>query len=311
VQPVATPVPAARPAASAASVADVPLEAAYRAAPSPSLEAPPPVPTHALDAEPVRSAPPPARVPHRVPFALLAAWLKPGMCGSSSDANAVRATLTANFREVSPDEGGTLYLDPRLPVEAGQPILQALRLTEYEIGERLELRPPRPSIYVYADQPLMKAAACVNEDVVAFYDGALHLVANRTDLQSSLSHEYTHHALFSAGLIAPAWAQEGIAMNVAKERWWQDDRYLNGLFASPFSLEQMDHTIPYKLPSQQAVVFYVQSAALVECLLQARKWTLKELFSALKAGASTDSLTYDLAELEQSGFLPSCLHGLH
>jgi hypothetical protein len=163
--------------------------------------------------------------------------------------------------------------------------------------------------FVYADQPLMKAGACINENVVAFYDGALHIVANRSDVLQSLLHEYTHHALFSAGLITPAWAQEGIAMNVAQERWWRDARYLQALVASPFSLERMDRTIAYKLPSEQALAFYVQSAAFVECLLQARKWALPDLLAALRAGAGSDSLTYDLLELDQSGFLLSCLQG--
>jgi hypothetical protein len=153
----------------------------------------------------------------------------------------------------------------------------------------------------------MKAAACINENVVAFYDGALHIVANRNDVQQSLLHEYTHHALFSSGFITPAWAQEGIAMNVAQERWWRDDRYLQALVATPFSPEQMDRNIPYKLPSEQAVAFYVQSAALVECLLHERKWGLPDLLAALRAGASSDSLSYDLPELDRGTFLRSCL----
>jgi len=49
----------------------------------------------------------------------------------------------------------------------------------------------------------------------------------------------------------------------------------------------MDQSIPYKLSPQQAVAFYVQSAALVECVLRKRNWQLKELFVALQAGPTS------------------------
>ena len=98
-------------------------------------------------------------------------------------------------------------------------------------------------------------------------------------------------------------------MNVAQERWWRDASYLQALIAHPFSLEQMEKTIPYKLPNEQALAFYVQSAALVECLLQARKWALPDLLAALRSGSSPDSLTYDLPELAERGFLLGCLQG--
>jgi hypothetical protein len=243
---------------------------------------------------------------HRVPFASLAAWSKPGLCAATSDAAQTRDSITAKFNVVEPDDGGKLYLDPRLPAAADQPVLAVLRQAEVEVGRRLGLSSARPLVFVYADQSLMKAAACINEDVVAFYDGALHLVANRADLRQSLLHEYTHHALFSSGFIGPAWAQEGIAMSLAQERWWRDPRYLRALIADPFSLAEMDGTVPYKLPSEQAVAFYVQSAALVECLLQARKWSPADLLLALRAGAGADALTYELPELDQADFLRSC-----
>jgi hypothetical protein len=98
-------------------------------------------------------------------------------------------------------------------------------------------------------------------------------------------------------------------MSIAEERWWRDPRYLQALIANPFSLEQMDRTIPYKLPSEQAVAFYVQSAALVECLRQAHQWTPADLLAALRPGTSTDALTYDLPELDHPNFLPRCLQG--
>ncbi len=172
---------------------------------------------------------------------------------------------------------------------------------------RLGLLPQPPPTFVYSDRQLMKAAACINEDVVAFYDGALHLVANRSDLQQSVTHEFTHHALFSSGLGGPAWAQEGIAMLVAQETWWQAPARLQALTLLAFSPEQMDGLIPYKLSPDQAVTFYVQSALTVQCLIARRGWSLQQLFEALRRGSGFDSINYDLPELQESSFVSSCL----
>ena len=98
-------------------------------------------------------------------------------------------------------------------------------------------------------------------------------------------------------------------MNMARENWWRDPKLLQALLSNGFDQQDMDRSIPYKLPPQQAVAFYVQSAALVECVLRKRNWGLKELFVALRAGAdvSGGTLTYDLPELAQSSFLRDCL----
>jgi hypothetical protein len=299
--PEPDPDPAPASAVALASASSTPLVAPLGSAVLPPAEAP----SSSLPrpSEPVSSS-------HRVPFKALAAWSQPGLCSSSADGVAVRDTVTANFRVWEPDDGGKFYLDPRLPPGAELPILVDLRKAEAEALLRLGLRSERPLVFVYADQALMKAAACINENVVAFYDGALHVAVNRADVLESVLHEYTHHALFSSGFITPAWAQEGIAMSVARERWWRAPSYLRALLATPFSLEQMDRTIPYKLPAEQAVAFYVQSGALVECLMRAHNWDQRALLTALRAGASADALTYDLPELERQNFLPSCVESL-
>jgi hypothetical protein len=245
--------------------------------------------------------------PQSMPLAALAAWSRPGLCSSSPDAAAARETVISSFRVWDGAERGKFYLDPRLPADAELPILSYLDQAENEISRRLGLRPARPVVFVYFDQQLMKAAACINEDAVAFYDGALHNVANRSDVMQSILHEYTHHALFSSGMVGPAWAQEGIAMNIAHESWWRDPQLLQALLSNRFDQEDMDQSIPYKLPPQQAVAFYVQSAALVECVLRKRNWGLRALFLALRAGVAEDTLTYDLPELAQSSFLRDCL----
>ena len=113
-----------------------------------------------------------------------------------------------------------------------------------------------------------------------------------------------------SGLWAPAWAQEGIAMNVASESWWRDPQLLRALLDRPFSLDDMDHAIPYKLAPQQAVSFYIQSALTVDRLLRTRNWNLRQLFDALRAGSHADSISYDLPELAQASFLSACAASL-
>lgn len=245
--------------------------------------------------------------PRRVLLAPLAAWSKPGLCSTSADAEATRETLTASFRRFHDEANGQLYLDPRLPEGAESALLPLLAQARTVVELRLGLLPQPPPTFVYSDQQLMKGAACINEDVTAFYDGALHLVANRSDLQQSVTHEFTHHALFSSGLGGPAWAQEGIAMLVAQETWWRAPARLQALARLPFSPEQMDDLIPYKLSSDQAVTFYVQSALTVHCLMARRGWSLQQLFEALRGGSGVDSISYDLPELQEASFVNSCV----
>jgi hypothetical protein len=244
--------------------------------------------------------------PRRVSLSALSAWSKPGLCSTSEDAEATRETLTARFRRLL-REGAQLHFDPRLQPGTEADVLLLLGNAGLEVHQQLGLQPPAPPVFNYFDQQLMKAAACINEDVVAFYDGALHLVANRSDLQQSVTHELTHHALFASGLVGPAWAQEGIAMLVARETWWKAPARLQAVLRTPFSAEQMEELIPYKLPADQAVGFYVQSALTVQCLLARRGWSLQQLAEALRNGSGPDSVSYDLPELQESSFSSNCL----
>jgi hypothetical protein len=245
--------------------------------------------------------------PRRVSLAGLAAWSKPGLCSTAEDAEATREKLTASFRGFDGGLQGRIYLDPRLPEGAEVAVLALLSQAQVEVERGLALRPSPPATFVYFDQQLMKAAACINEDVVAFYDGSLHLVMLRSDLQQSVTHEYAHHALFGSGLQGPAWAQEGIAMLVAAETWWQAPARLQAIAEVPFAQEQMESLIPYKLPADQAVAFYVQSALTVQCLLRLRGWSLQELTAALRGGSGPDSISYDLPELQPASFVSNCL----
>lgn len=270
-----------------------------------------PLPSPAAPSIPMASTPantPRAAVgtPRRVSLAPLAAWSNPGLCSTHAEAEAAREKLTTSFRRFDSEGHGQLHIDPRLPPDAASSLVPLLKRAQDEVAQRLGLQPVPPPTFVYFDQPLMKAAACINEDVVAFYDGALHLVADRSDLQQSATHELTHHALFTSGMVGPAWAQEGIAMLVAQETWWRAPARLRTLLAEPFSAEQMESLIPYKLSSDQAVGFYVQAAWTVECLLARRRWSLAQLAETLRASSGPNAVSYDLPELDEATFLSSC-----
>jgi hypothetical protein len=245
--------------------------------------------------------------PGQVPLATLAAWSMPGLCATPADAVATREKLTENFRFLQTEGGERLELDPRLADGAEAGLVNAIEQARIVAHRYLGLSPPPPPVFVYFDRQLMKAAACINEDVVAFYDGVLHVVAGLDDLQLSVTHEYAHHALMSSGVRGPAWAQEGIAMILAGETWWQRPSRLEALLQAPFASDDMDRVIPYKLPADQAVSFYVQAALTVQCLRHLRGWSLRDLADSLRAGHGSDSVSYDLPELEQSSFLSHCV----
>jgi hypothetical protein len=206
-------------------------------------------------------------------------------------------------------ERGVFHLDPRLPLDAVGPIADAIAAGERAAYARLHLDVQRPETYVYIDKHELTAVGCINPEVSAYYDGMLHVVSGDADLRTSVIHEYAHHALMTSGLLGPAWAQEGIAMHVAGETWWQSRQWLAPLVEQPFGSDDLDSTIPYKLGPDQAVQFYAESAALVACVLEARHWNLQALFDALRRGAqgSPEEMTYYLPEVSRRSFVRSCL----
>ena len=93
----------------------------------------------------------------------------------------------------------------------------------------------------------------------------------------------------------------------AREHWWREGRFLQALVDHPFGMDEMDRAVPYKLNPEQAVAFYVQSAALVECVMRERRSSLRELFEALSARTTADSVSYDIPELDGRSFLSDCI----
>ncbi|MFZ5893072.1 MAG: translation initiation factor IF-2 [Myxococcota bacterium] len=241
-------------------------------------------------------------------------WSQPGLCATSSESTAVRQTLLERFRSIDAGKQGRFYIDPRLPEDAQLGVARELDRAELVMSGHLKITPPRPDTFVYFDAELLQSSACVNRAVAAYYDGALHVVANDPDLPASVLHEYAHHALMSMGMRGPAWAQEGLAMHLAGERWWLAPSRLQRVARSPFSLDDMDQSIPYKLKEEEAVSFYVQAALMVACLLDRMQSDLASMARALRSPATSSEAADWLAaasDVAQPASLRDCMRELN
>jgi hypothetical protein len=296
------------PATSALSTRHPGADALLAAAPAtdPSLSQPPPAPSTPGETASDESSPPVQR--HLVQV-IVTRWQQPGLCPVGSTAAATRNALLLQFRRLYWDNGASLFLDPRLSNGIQERLTTQLEAAEASVREQLQLTAPRPNVFAYADTRLLLAASCSNEDVVAYYDGAIHLVPTRPDLAQSTLHEYTHHALISSGLVGPAWAQEGIAMTVANETWWRQPSWLERVAEKPFSIESMEQLVPYTLSSDQASLFYVQAAAMVTCALQNEEGGLAGLVRSLRRSRGA-VLSYTLPGLADPRSFRICANEL-
>jgi hypothetical protein len=236
-------------------------------------------------------------------------WEQPGLCAVGSNTSAARNAVMLQFRRLYWDNAASVFLDPRLSNGIQQGLIEQLEAAERTVRTQLQLEPWRPNIYAYADKHLLLAASCANSDVVAYYDGAIHVVPSHADVAQSVVHEYTHHALMSTGLIGPAWAQEGIAMTVANETWWRQHAWLDRVAEKPFSLESMERAVPYTLSSEQAALFYVQAAAMVTCALADEQGGLVALVRSLRQSRG-GALDYTLPALADPRSFRACANEL-
>lgn len=257
--------------------------------------------------------PPAAREPaprRHVEIAAFQAWQQPGLCSEQQAASEAHGRLMRLFRVLQREDGSRIFLDPRLQEGAHLPLLTYLAEAEQQARAALGLSTGSAEVFAYQDRELLLAAACANDDVVAYYDGALHVVVTRDDLRQSVIHEYTHHALMTNGVLGPTWAQEGIAMQVASENWWLSEHWLGRVSDRPFSMDVMERAIPYTLSSEQAVLFYVQAAAMVACAAREEPDGLAGLAAALGAAHSKSQVSYDLAVPASPSELRVCLRTL-
>jgi hypothetical protein len=236
-------------------------------------------------------------------------WQQPGLCRVGSNGAAARNTMLRHFRRLFWDNGASLLVDPRLSNGIQQSLIPQLVAAEASVRTQLQLEPPRPNVFAYANQRLLLAASCANNDVVAYYDGAIHLVPSHADVAQSAVHEYTHHALMSSGLVGPAWAQEGIAMTVANETWWRQTEWLDRVADKPLSIESMEQAVPYTLSSDQALLFYVQAAAMVTCALSDEPGGLVAFVRSLRRSRG-GAVDYTLPRLADPRFFRACANEL-
>jgi hypothetical protein len=247
--------------------------------------------------------------PRRVELSVFRVWQQPGLCAKPEAASEAHGSLMRRFRVVDGegDGDGRFYVDPRLPEGAESSLSVYLEAAERQARAELGLTAQRPDVFVYHDLELLLAAACTNEDVVAYYDGALHVVLNRDDVRESVLHEYAHHALMTNGMLGPTWAQEGIAMHVANETWWRTRQWLGRVADKPFSIDVMEREVPYTLSSEQAVLFYVQAGAMVACAAREQPEGLGGLARALGASQSGGELSYALDAPTTPAALRACV----
>lgn len=246
----------------------------------------------------------------RVEVSVIRRWQQPGLCDKAGPAAAARRTMMAQFRRVAWGQDAIVFVDPRMPPSVARNLFAPLENAENEISAQLGLQPARPDVFAYRDTQLLLAGGCTNDNVVAYYDGDLHVVATHADVQQSITHEYTHHALMTAGLVAPAWAQEGIAMNVARETWWQTGDWLDRVAAHPYTLDIMERSVPYTMSSDQALAFYVQAAAMVQCASLDDPDGIKGLFRKLSAGSVGGTVEYELPPIAEPSAMRSCTREL-
>ncbi|XYH93545.1 translation initiation factor IF-2 [Sorangium sp. So ce1128] len=277
--------------------------------PSPRLDQEPP--ERPLDHVPTKATTAPRRA-RRHEQAAFQRRLQPGLCTDPREAVRARETLISRFRDEMWGDAGHLYVDPRLPDDAHLPLLYHLEQAEREVFAQLKLEAQRPDVFAYLDTELLVAAACTNRGVVAYYDGALHVVTTRSDIQASVLHEYTHHVLMSHGMLGPAWAQEGIAMHVARETWWLDPVRLEQVRDAPMSLDVMDQAIPYTLRTDDAVLFYVQAASMVDCFVRGDGTRLRRLMDAMGTAeeAALGGSPHELSQLLEPSTWQACIDDL-
>jgi hypothetical protein len=249
-------------------------------------------------------------IQRQVQLVLSSRWQHPGLCATSTQAGRARELMMGRFRITSWDDDARLFLDPRLMLSTRSTLVKQLEAAEGEVSTQLGITPPRPDVFAYRDTKLLLAGSCANADVVAYYDGAVHVVPSQEDVAQSVIHEYTHHALTSVGVVAPAWAHEGIAMLVARETWWRQPEWLERVAERPFALEDMESAVPYTLESEQATQFYVQAAAMVACAIRDEPGGLKTMIRDLAAGARGGQLSYELPPLANPRFFRSCTREL-
>lgn len=249
-------------------------------------------PAAALPRPPATPAAPPARR-DRGPSSQDATrfgvrWGTPGLCGDDAgEAAARRQALLDGFVDRSRD-GLTIRADPDIAPSVIQAIGALAAAAPRAVYGAAGAGAEPPAIYIYRNLEELRRHACVSAESTAYYDGAIHLAGGPPvdvgELRANIVHEYVHHALVSAGVRAPMWLQEGLAMEAAGERWWMDPRLALLTWAEqgqhlPFSA--MVDAFPHSADPEFARAAYFESVVMVRAVAAVRGGRVNELIRAL------------------------------
>lgn len=240
----------------------------------------------------------------------LQARMGAGLCADADGASEAQDRLRAQFRALDWGDTARVYVDPRLPRSADAPLLQELEQAEREVASALGVMPLRPDVFAYFDQELLQNKSCADESLNAFYDGALHAVVTQRGMLQRLLRQYARHALVSRGLVGPSWAREGIALEIAGERGWQEPSLLARVASTATDLDALEHELPDIESASQAQLFHARAAAMVSCALRQRSDGLPGLITELEVTQARGELSYRLPASAEPTQLRSCLAAL-
>jgi hypothetical protein len=207
-------------------------------------------------------------------------WTSPGLCEDNGEAvrtSQRRAALLRGFR-TNELKGVLLAHDEGVPDETLEAIRFALGRTRQFADYLLGWSPKEfpPPIYVYRDAAQLRSVACIN-GTISYYDGSIHLTGDPRytagTLTEETAHEYVHHVLTTMGVRRPIWLHEGLAMQIAGERWWRKPEL--GLVAwlerEHLPFDSLVDTIPHAVSDERrATAAYYQSYMMVGFIRQRR-----------------------------------------
>jgi hypothetical protein len=224
-------------------------------------------------------------------------WPHSGRCAASASVEVEegRARYRGTFIS-TPAWHTTIYVAPGAPPSAVESVRSRLeRIHELSVSQ-LGLDSEPPLIYVYPSVEEVRAHSCTSKIAVSYYDGAIHLAADDTELESSLRHEYAHHVLVSNGIAGPMWFQEGAAMAFGRDcptgawKLWRAHR---------FDPKQMISALPPAASLATVTEFNAQACIMMEFLerlcLTLRGCGTTELTHALDSGEATPDTLFNWA----------------
>jgi hypothetical protein len=219
------------------------------------------------------------------------------LCGPGSPKLSDWARYLAGFREQK-TLGVDLRFDFAVDPSAVRRIARLVFSGKEDVQGATGLRVAPPTVYVHRDLATLRKYSCLPSNAVAFYDGAIHLPdwskneELEDEVERSVLHEYTHHALLSAGIREPIWFQEALAMRVAREPWRNFDITPPGL-----ELRDMVEGFAHTASAKAAERFYGQAYQMLEFLQglcgNAVGCETRQLVKALAEGAPASTFFQD------------------